>query len=193
MRGEKQSQHQILVMAKCKLKTVCFLGTNGHDICPGHVLRSLRGHDPCYDRSFTPSCFDMVVIYISIIVIMVAVPTIVAARHEKYHTSLPLLPAPIPKCTTTPVYLLARPTQYLRSPEIEKAAGGFAKGGTTPMYLGRRFRPNGDDDRIFNSGGAAYVLNQASLSMLASHLDDADCEPHRKCSWEDVQVGALSP
>lgn len=56
------------------------------------------------------------------------------------------------------------------------------------MYLGRRFRPRGNDNRIFNSGGAAYVLNQAAVSLLAQHLDDKECEAHRVCSWEDVQV-----
>ena len=56
------------------------------------------------------------------------------------------------------------------------------------MYLGRRFKANGNADRVFNSGGAAYALNQASLGLLASHLDDEACEAHRKCSWEDVQV-----
>lgn len=78
--------------------------------------------------------------------------------------------------------------QYLLSDEMKKEAGGFEKGGSKPMYLGRRFRPKGDDSRIFNSGGAAYVLNQASLGLLASHLDDPACEAHRKCFWEDVQV-----
>lgn len=57
------------------------------------------------------------------------------------------------------------------------------------MYLGRRFRPGGDDRNIFNSGGAAYVLNQESVKLLASHLDDPSCQAHMKCSWEDVQVG----
>lgn len=56
------------------------------------------------------------------------------------------------------------------------------------MYLGRRFRPKGNDDRIFNSGGAAYVLNQASLGLLAAHLDDPACHAHQRCSWEDVNV-----
>lgn len=62
-------------------------------------------------------------------------------------------------------------------------------GGTKPMYLGRRFRQNGNNERIFNSGGAAYVLNQAAVEVLADHLDDEACEAHRKCFWEDVQVG----
>lgn len=78
--------------------------------------------------------------------------------------------------------------QYLLSEEIKIAAGGLKNGGTNPMYLGRRFRPQGDDSKIFNSGGAAYVLNQAAVTILTDHIDDEACEPHRKCSWEDVQV-----
>eukprot|EP00903_Cladosiphon_okamuranus_P008045 g7759.t1 len=78
--------------------------------------------------------------------------------------------------------------KYLLSAEIKKAAGGFENGGKIPMYLGRRFRPKGNDERIFNSGGAAYVLNQASLGLLAAHLDDPACYAHQKCSWEDVNV-----
>lgn len=78
--------------------------------------------------------------------------------------------------------------KYLLSDDIRTAAGGLANGGTNPMYLGRRFKANGNPDRVFNSGGAAYALNQASLGLLASHLDDEKCEAHRKCSWEDVQV-----
>ncbi|CAN0414779.1 unnamed protein product, partial [Laminaria digitata] len=80
--------------------------------------------------------------------------------------------------------------KYLLSAEIDEAAGGLVNGGTNPMYLGRRFKANGNADRVFNSGGAAYALNQASLALLADHLDDQSCEAHRKCSWEDVQVGS---
>ncbi|CAN0045847.1 unnamed protein product [Ectocarpus sp. 4 AP-2014] len=80
--------------------------------------------------------------------------------------------------------------KYLLSDDIKKAAGGFKDGGSVPMYLGRRFRPKGNNDRIFNSGGAAYLLNQKSVRLLASHLDDPSCNPHQKCSWEDVNVAA---
>lgn len=111
------------------------------------------------------------------------------------------MPAPPPQ-TLTPPFLPSKYTdriphgmatcywynQYLLSDEIKKAAGGFQNGGTNPMYLGRRFRPKGNDERIFNSGGAAYVLNQASLGLLASHLDDPACHAHQKCFWEDVNV-----
>lgn len=56
------------------------------------------------------------------------------------------------------------------------------------MYLGRRLRGFGDDNRIYNNGGASYVLNQASVGLLADRLDDDDCQPHTKKPWEDVLV-----
>lgn len=56
------------------------------------------------------------------------------------------------------------------------------------MYLGRRFRLFGDNRRIYNSGGASYVLNQASVGLLARHLDDNACQPHTEKSWEDILV-----
>lgn len=61
-------------------------------------------------------------------------------------------------------------------------------GGANPMYLGRRLRPFGEEDWIFNSGGAAYVLNQASVGLLGSSLEDKVCQPIRKTAREDVMV-----
>lgn len=61
------------------------------------------------------------------------------------------------------------------------------------MYLGRRFRPSGEDFRTYNSGGASYVLNQAAVGRLASHLDDNACQPHTAKSWEDVMVRCWIP
>ncbi|CAM9672737.1 unnamed protein product [Ectocarpus sp. 6 AP-2014] len=78
--------------------------------------------------------------------------------------------------------------KYLLSDEIMHAAGGVINGGPNPMYLGRRLRPFNDDEWIFNSGGASYVLNQASVGLLASNLDEDTCQPHKKTSWEDVMV-----
>ncbi|CAM9225967.1 unnamed protein product, partial [Pylaiella littoralis] len=78
--------------------------------------------------------------------------------------------------------------KYLLSDEIQRAAGGLSKGGTNPMYLGRRFRMFDENHRVFNSGGAAYALNQASLGVLAAHLDDDACHPHAETPWEDVMV-----
>ena len=58
--------------------------------------------------------------------------------------------------------------------------------GTTPLFLGRRFHvPNG---QLFNSGGAGYMLNKASLRLLVSHLDGPECQPHLRGFYEDVQV-----
>jgi len=60
-----------------------------------------------------------------------------------------------------------------------------------PLFLGRRFAQNGDFNRIFNSGGAGYILNQASLKILANNaLDNIKCQPHLKGFWEDVQVAS---
>lgn len=56
------------------------------------------------------------------------------------------------------------------------------------MYLGRRLRMFDENHRIFNSGGAAYVLNQASVRVLAAHLDDDACHPHAETPSEDVMV-----
>ncbi|CAM9666863.1 unnamed protein product [Ectocarpus sp. 12 AP-2014] len=80
--------------------------------------------------------------------------------------------------------------KYLLSEEVKRAAGGLENGGTTPVYLGRRLRGFGDDNRIYNNGGASYVLNQASVGLLADHLDDDDCQPHTKKPWEDVLIGS---
>lgn len=59
------------------------------------------------------------------------------------------------------------------------------------MYLGRRFRFIGED-RIYNNGGPSYVLNQASVGLLASHLDDDACQPHAAKHWEDILVSSAS-
>eukprot|EP00752_Nemacystus_decipiens_P004620 g4217.t1 len=80
--------------------------------------------------------------------------------------------------------------KYLLSDEIKNAAGGFMDGGTNPMYLGRRiYGMTGEKHRIYHHGGASYVLNQASVGLLASHLDDDACQPHTKRCWEDMLVG----
>lgn len=56
------------------------------------------------------------------------------------------------------------------------------------MYLGRRMQDFGESGRIYNNGGASYLLNQASVALLGAHLDDGDCRPHTEKSWEDVLV-----
>ena len=60
------------------------------------------------------------------------------------------------------------------------------------MYLGRRVRPFGENHRIYNYGGPSYVLNRASVRLLANHLDDDACQPHAKTFTEDVLVRLCS-
>lgn len=81
-------------------------------------------------------------------------------------------------------------TQYLLSDEIERAAGGLKDGGPNPMFLGRRVRRQWDGE-ISNHGGPSHVLNQASVGLLASQLDDDSSQPHTRRSWEDVLVRNL--
>jgi hypothetical protein len=45
------------------------------------------------------------------------------------------------------------------------------------MFIGRRFFPPNQVE--FNSGGAGYILDRASLQVLADHLDAAPCFPHQ--------------
>jgi hypothetical protein len=60
-----------------------------------------------------------------------------------------------------------------------------------PLFLGRRFKANGDAARIFNSGGAGYMMNQAALKVLANNaLDNGICQPHLRGFYEDVQVAS---
>ncbi|CAN0027829.1 unnamed protein product [Ectocarpus fasciculatus] len=56
------------------------------------------------------------------------------------------------------------------------------------MFLGRRLQRFGEQHRIYNNGGASYVMNQAAVGLLGNHLDDNQCQPHTKQSWEDVLV-----
>ncbi|KAJ1455133.1 hypothetical protein M885DRAFT_441469 [Pelagophyceae sp. CCMP2097] len=72
---------------------------------------------------------------------------------------------------------------YLATPEIRAQNDrGDA------LFLGRRFKQNGNEDRMFNSGGAGYVLNKRSLTLLYDALDQAFCQPHLHGFWEDVMV-----
>lgn len=57
-----------------------------------------------------------------------------------------------------------------------------------PLFLGRRFKQNGNWDRLFNSGGAGYVLNRPALKLLYESFDQPFCQPHLKGFWEDVMV-----
>lgn len=53
------------------------------------------------------------------------------------------------------------------------------------MYLGRRVRVTGEGDRIYHHGGQSYVLNQASVGLLASKIDEDASQPHTRRYWED--------
>lgn len=74
--------------------------------------------------------------------------------------------------------------RYLASEDVRHAS----KDGTYPVYLGRRFKANGNPDRIFNSGGAGYVFNRAALMLLYDNFDQGTCQPKLKGFWEDVMV-----
>ena len=81
---------------------------------------------------------------------------------------------------------------WIKQPARASANGG--ESGTTaveavPLFLGRRFAQGGNAERMFNSGGAGYLLNRAALRLLAENaLDNPACQPHLKGFWEDVQV-----
>lgn len=61
------------------------------------------------------------------------------------------------------VYMLVENVKkYLGSEEIR----GASEGGNKPMYLGRRFKLNGNPNKEFNAGGAGYFLNRAGLKLL---------------------------
>ena len=72
--------------------------------------------------------------------------------------------------------------RYLASPEIRQANE------EGPLYLGRRFKANGQEDKIFNSGGAGYVFNRAALQLLYDNFDQPPCQPKLHGFWEDVMV-----
>jgi glycoprotein-N-acetylgalactosamine 3-beta-galactosyltransferase len=44
------------------------------------------------------------------------------------------------------------------------------------------------DKKVFNSGGAGYILDKKALNVLATHLDSPLCYPHQRGFWEDVNV-----
>ena len=73
--------------------------------------------------------------------------------------------------------------RYLLSDEILTATDHGAK----PIFLGRAFRPPGNDI-VFNSGGAGFVLNTAALEILGKGLQGNDCRPNQVGFWEDVNV-----
>jgi len=82
---------------------------------------------------------------------------------------------------------------YLESEEIQLAANGgkyLPTGNETkqlPLFLGRRFKEQGNEKRMFNSGGSGYTMNKAALKAL---IVDAfpTCMPHLRTFAEDVMV-----
>lgn len=82
---------------------------------------------------------------------------------------------------------------YLESEEIQLAANGgkllpdSSPTSQYPLFLGRRFKEGGNEDRIFNSGGSGYTINKAALKALV--VDGfPKCMPHLKTFAEDVMV-----
>ena len=81
-------------------------------------------------------------------------------------------------------YVTENLQHYLMSEEIVKMRE-TQKG----LFLGRRFYPTGQvDEKVFNSGGAGYILDRKALHILGESLDDPKCFPHQKGFWEDVNV-----
>ena len=81
-------------------------------------------------------------------------------------------------------YVVDNLQHYLMSDEIVKLKES-GKG----MFLGRRFYPDGlVNDRVFNSGGAGYIMDRAALSKLGPALDTPACFPHQVGFWEDVNI-----
>jgi len=70
---------------------------------------------------------------------------------------------------------------YLYSEEMVHAGAN-----NTPLFLGRRFMEGGKIEKVFNSGGAGYLMNREALRLLVGQLDT--CQPHLKGFWEDVMV-----
>jgi glycoprotein-N-acetylgalactosamine 3-beta-galactosyltransferase len=82
---------------------------------------------------------------------------------------------------------------YLESEEIQLAANGgkyLPNGNETkqlPLFLGRRFKEQGNEKRIFNSGGSGYTMNKAALKSLVVDAFPT-CMPHLRTFAEDVMV-----
>ena len=66
---------------------------------------------------------------------------------------------------------------------------GEVDGKQHPLFLGRRFKEQGNVNRIFNSGGSGYTINRAALKNLVFHGSDK-CNPTVKTFAEDVMVAA---
>ena len=80
------------------------------------------------------------------------------------------------------MYLI--PENLLRSLAWAEIAEQDARG--LPLYLGRRFVAPGG--RVFNSGGAGYLINRPALDRLIEWLPQ--CDPDRPVAAEDRMMGA---
>eukprot|EP01035_Chromulina_nebulosa_P017657 gene17657-23244_t len=78
-------------------------------------------------------------------------------------------------------YIIENLRYYLGSSEVidlkEKGKG---------MFLGRRFFP--PKQKVFNSGGAGYIIDRVSLEVLENNIDTPKCFPHQRGFWEDVNI-----
>ena len=54
------------------------------------------------------------------------------------------------------------------------------------LFIGARKKEGGDMDKLFNSGGAGYVLSRKTLRALERQL--STCRPNQHGFWEDVNV-----
>ena len=79
-------------------------------------------------------------------------------------------------------YIIENLLQYLSSDEIRNARDKSTYG----LYLGRRFYP--PKQKVFNSGGAGYILDQKALRLLLANIDTPKCFPHQVGFWEDVNI-----
>ena len=74
--------------------------------------------------------------------------------------------------------------EYLGSKEVqaerEKGDG---------VFLGRRFWLEGKKEKLYNSGGAGYLLDRKALGELAGNLDTKECDVHGQHQWEDLFAG----
>lgn len=92
------------------------------------------------------------------------------------------------------LYLLVENLRlYLESEEIQLASNGGERlptgkeGKQLPLFLGRRFKEQGNENRIFNSGGSGYTMNKAALKALVVDAFPT-CQPHLHTFAEDVMV-----
>lgn len=80
-------------------------------------------------------------------------------------------------------YIIENLRDFLNSNEIVQMRDDSA---TTGLFLGRRFFP--PKQKVFNSGGAGYILDRKALILLGQNIDTPKCFPHQHGFWEDVNI-----